>query len=353
MEINIGMNIKRLRTTKNITQEQLSAAMNVSCAAVSKWERGETYPDITLLQPLAFFFGVSLDDLMGYNEEKVKAEISEVIAFYRKHCNDGEGRDIIIKAYGNYPNDFWIMHYYMWELAGDLSDNDPSVLLANKEEFLSICEKILNGCMEEKLRFSAWNMRAKILHAEGNTGEALEIYKTKFTDWYTTGEQKTEQLFAKDTAEYVQKNMYELADFTADKLGRTVFFSPSHTMKEKSNLARAIGEALINSYNETSEAFFLILAKSFLGRIENDLLYRGGSEDQVIGAMDQYLSAIKLFEKEKAKNPSLFSAFARCEDEKQENFFLWLLNSYRYPKSGRRADLLKNPNYMSILDKYK
>lgn len=54
MEINIGANIKRLRTAKNITQEQLSVQMNVTCAAVSKWERGETYPDITLLQPLAY-----------------------------------------------------------------------------------------------------------------------------------------------------------------------------------------------------------------------------------------------------------------------------------------------------------
>ncbi len=43
MEMTIGTNIKRLRTAKSITQEQLSVAMNVTCAAVSKWERGETH----------------------------------------------------------------------------------------------------------------------------------------------------------------------------------------------------------------------------------------------------------------------------------------------------------------------
>ena len=64
MDILIGKNIKQLRTDKGITQEQLSEAMGVSCAAVSKWERGETYPDITLLQPLAYYFGVTLDTLM-------------------------------------------------------------------------------------------------------------------------------------------------------------------------------------------------------------------------------------------------------------------------------------------------
>ena len=110
MEMTIGASIKRLRTAKCITQEQLAVAMNVTCAAVSKWERGETYPDITLLQPLAYFFGVTLDELMGYNREKVKAEIDDVIALYRQHWNDEKGREIIIKAHKDYPDDFWIMH---------------------------------------------------------------------------------------------------------------------------------------------------------------------------------------------------------------------------------------------------
>ena len=202
MEMTIGANIKRLRTAKNITQEQLSVAMNVTCAAVSKWERGETYPDITLLQPLAYFFGVTLDELMGYDQEKIQTEIDEIIALYRQHWNDGKGREIIVKAYRDSPNDYWIMHYYMWNVGGDLADNDPTVLIEHKDEFRAICEKILEGCTEEGLRLGAWNMRAKILHAEGKTEEALEIYKTKFTDWYTTSGQKTEQMFAKDTSEY-------------------------------------------------------------------------------------------------------------------------------------------------------
>lgn len=46
MKITIGTNIKRLRSDKGITQEQLAEAMNVTCAAVSKWERGETYPSL-------------------------------------------------------------------------------------------------------------------------------------------------------------------------------------------------------------------------------------------------------------------------------------------------------------------
>ncbi len=356
MEMTIGANIKRLRTAKNITQEQLSVAMNVTCAAVSKWERGETYPDITLLQPLAYFFGVTLDELMGYDQEKIQAEIDEVIALYRKHWNDKKGREIIVKAYRDYPNDYWIMHYYMWNIGGDFADNDPSVLIARKGEFLAICERILEGCTEENLRLGAWNMRAKILHAEGKTDEALEIYKTKFTDWYTTGEQKTEQLFAKGTSEYyfhVQKNMYELVDFAADKLGRTVFFAPSLSMAEKVGRALCYSDLMLSAFEDTGDAFFLALAKSFLGRMENDLCYRGGTDEQVIAVMDENLYATKKLEELRAENEALHHAYDRYSETARENLFKFHLDYRANATHGRRAELLKNPDYKAVLDKYR
>ena len=356
MKMTIGANIKRLRIAKNITQEQLSVAMNVTCAAVSKWERGETYPDITLLQPLAYFFGVTLDELMGYNQEKIQAEIDEVITLYRQHWNDKKGREIIVKAYRDYPNDYWIMHYYMWNIGGDWADNDPKVLIAHKDEFLSICEKILNGCTEENIRLDAWNMRAKILHAEGKTEEALEIYKTKFMNWYITSGQKTEQLFAKDTKEYyfhVRKNMYELVDFAADKLGRTVFFDPSLSMEEKTERALRYGDLMLHAFEETGEAFFLMIAQTFLGRIENDLNYRGGTDEQVIAVMDKNLFVTKKLEDMRAKNQALNHAFDSYGEAISGNFFKFNLDYRSNAKGGRRAELLQNPDYQAVLDKYR
>ena len=356
MEITIGANIKRLRTAKNITQEQLSVAMNVTCAAVSKWERGETYPDITLLQPLAYYFGVTLDELMGYSQEKIQAEIDEIIALYRNHWNDDKGREIIVKAYRDYPNDYRIMHYYMWNVGGDLADNDPGVLLEHKDEFRAICEKILGGCTEDNLRLGAWNMRAKILHAEGKTDEALEIYKTKFTDWFSTCGQKIEQLFAKDTNEYyfhVQKNMYELVDFAADKFGRTVFFDPSQSMEEKTERALQYGDLMISAFEKTGEAFFLMLARSFLERMENDLSYRGGTDEQVIAVMDKNLYVTKISENMRTENQAFNRSFDRYGDAISKNLFAFNFNYRANAQSGRRAELLKNPNYRAVLDKYK
>ena len=356
MEMTIGANIKRLRTAKNITQEQLSVAMNVTCAAVSKWERGESYPDITLLQPLAYFFEVTLDELMGYDQKKVQADIDKTIALYRKHWKDSKGREIIAKAYHDYPNDYRIMHYYMWNIGGDMADNDPAVLLEHKDEFLSICGKILDGCTEDTLRLGAWNMRAKILHAEGKTDEALRIYQTKFADWYTTNGQKTEQLFAKDTEEYyfhVRKNMYELGDFAADKLGRTVFFDPSRSLAEKVERAILYGDLMLNAYRETQEAFFLMLAESFLGRIENDLYYRGGTDEQIIAVMDRELYAKKLLEEARGKNVPLNGAFDSYSEEARRNILRYTIACRTGATDSRRAELLKNPKYIAVLDKYR
>lgn len=264
MEIKIGENIKRLRKAKNVTQEQISEILGVSVTAVSKWERNETYPDITLLFPLAHYFEVTLDELMGYDEERIQAEICETLDYYRSlWLTDGKkAREVIEKAYRDYPNDYRVMHHYMWNVAGDMADNDRETLLANKEEFLTICDKILSGCTEEALRYNAWNMKAKILHAEGRTEEALAIYQEKYPNWYDTCNQKQEQLFAKDTPEFKQhllRNMYELASFALDKKMKEIWFCRTEEGKEKVTMSLALADALCELKTRTNNEEILLL----------------------------------------------------------------------------------------------
>lgn len=71
--IAIGPTIARLRRERGVTQEQLAAAVGVSAPAVSKWETGQSYPDITLLPPLARFFGVTVDALLAYLPDMTEA----------------------------------------------------------------------------------------------------------------------------------------------------------------------------------------------------------------------------------------------------------------------------------------
>ena len=60
-----GAMIKRLRESKNITQQQLAEKLNVTDKAVSKWETNHGYPDISLVEPLADALGVSIIELFS------------------------------------------------------------------------------------------------------------------------------------------------------------------------------------------------------------------------------------------------------------------------------------------------
>ena len=68
MEILIGYNIKRIRLSRGLTQREMAERLSVSPQAVSKWERGKTYPDVTMLLPIADMLGVTLDELFGRKE---------------------------------------------------------------------------------------------------------------------------------------------------------------------------------------------------------------------------------------------------------------------------------------------
>ena len=59
---NIASNITKLRKSRNLTQAELAEELNYSDKSISKWERGEGFPDIFTLKELAEFFDVNVDD---------------------------------------------------------------------------------------------------------------------------------------------------------------------------------------------------------------------------------------------------------------------------------------------------
>jgi len=65
--IRLGEKIKSLRKQKNISQEVFANYLGVSFQAVSKWENGTSYPDVTILPGLAATLKVSIDSLLGYS----------------------------------------------------------------------------------------------------------------------------------------------------------------------------------------------------------------------------------------------------------------------------------------------
>ena len=353
MKIRIGANIKRLRKEKGVTQEQLAEAMNVSCAAVSKWERGETYPDISLLQPLAFYFGVSLDTLMGYDKEKYEKEIDDILLEFRQKRD----RKIIEKAYREYPNDNRIMYIYMLNLF--LQDAEPDLDLARKhrDEIEKICDKILEGCTDIGIRTGAWKMKAILLHAEGKTEEALRIHCDNAVSWYQTFEQLNEQLFTKDRPEFLywaSRNMYELVDFGADKLVKSKFYDRDIPYDKMVSTLEKIGDGLYKLGCELDEAYLIAQAETLFGRLRNDLIareFRGAPDGDIIRITDKSLAAAKKLTALSKTDKPCFDALVKRYNV--SDLLDFTVNSALSWQNPRNAELLGNEAYRKTIEKYR
>lgn len=109
-ELHIADAILTRRREKGVTQEELAAYIGVSKASVSKWETGQSYPDITFLPQLAAYFNISIDELVGYEPQMTTQDIRKL---YKKLCMEFASepfdqvvlkcRDIIKKYYSCFP----------------------------------------------------------------------------------------------------------------------------------------------------------------------------------------------------------------------------------------------------------
>ena len=81
--IAIGTNIYRHRKDAHLTQDDLARHLGVTKASVSKWETGQSYPDVELLPRVAAFFDVTVDALMGYEPQMSKEGIRRECARLR------------------------------------------------------------------------------------------------------------------------------------------------------------------------------------------------------------------------------------------------------------------------------
>lgn len=108
MELHIGQNIRRLRRTRNLTQEEVAAHLGISFQSISKWERGDGYPDITMLPALAHYFGASVDELLGVNElarETLYADINREWDENNRTGKHEENVSLMRSALKDFPND--------------------------------------------------------------------------------------------------------------------------------------------------------------------------------------------------------------------------------------------------------
>lgn len=95
--------IRELRMKKGITQNELASACGIHQTAVSQWEKDRTLPDRQMLITLSEYFGVSIETLMGKNEQKRDRNIIPVLGYVRAGCPIEAVEDIL--SYEEIPDE--------------------------------------------------------------------------------------------------------------------------------------------------------------------------------------------------------------------------------------------------------
>lgn len=152
MNIYFGENLKNFRLKRNLTQEKLAEFLGVSFQTISKWEHGDTYPDITILPDIADFFKVSVDELLGINKAKNEKRILDIIEQIDNLTDDVLRGKIITEAIKEFPTDFRLQLRYMGHLYFSCEDSQVKERLP---KIKSIYENIQQNCTVDTIRICA------------------------------------------------------------------------------------------------------------------------------------------------------------------------------------------------------
>ncbi len=178
-DINIGKIIVVKRKEKGITQDELASYIGVSKASVSKWETGQSCPDILFLPQLATYFNISIDELMGYAPQMTKEDIGALyqkltVDFAKKPFAEVMGKiDAIIKKYYScFPLLLQMVvvllnHYTLAEG----SDAQTMVL----EQALTLCQRIKAESEDVHLNRQANSMEATLNLMMNRPNEVLNL----------------------------------------------------------------------------------------------------------------------------------------------------------------------------------
>lgn len=177
-KLHIGETIFRFRKKKKITQEELGNFIGVSTAAVSKWESGNSYPDITLLPLLADFFGVSIDELLNYKVELSDDEVMKIFKECGELFNNGDfnaavskSEEYLLKYESSYNLKLkigFLFIVYLWRT------NNKEITRKMKIKTKELFEDIVQNCDKEELVEQALYQLSNIYSSLGRDDDAME-----------------------------------------------------------------------------------------------------------------------------------------------------------------------------------
>lgn len=170
MNIYLSENIKRLRRENELTQETLAEFLGVTFQSVSKWERGESYPDITMLPAIASFFDTTVDNLLGVDKAQQEKKIREYLEFHDKMRLKDTPLTLskFETAVKEFPGEFRILVRYMELLMAEKTDRNSPHYEKTSQEIMTIYENIQNHCTDDSIRMWSKRLICQHLHTKAH-----------------------------------------------------------------------------------------------------------------------------------------------------------------------------------------
>ncbi len=235
MQLDLGRKIRELRRRDGRTQEALAAAIGVTSQAVSRWEANGGYPDMEMIPSIANFFGVTIDELFGYNndrETKIAAVIRKVDEYDIKHSDDGnwveECISILRDGLAEFPNNEQLLITLadtLWEAGwrrhhGWLSYDDEGFIQydydhhkknAYWEECIKVCEHLIENTKDNSIFTQAIAILVPLHRTYGEFDKAVAYAKRMPNLQQSREFLLTEATDGKLEAEYIGEFLLEAA----------------------------------------------------------------------------------------------------------------------------------------------
>ena len=161
MNLKLGEKIRSLRKRKNISQEVLANFLGVSFQAVSKWENGDTLPDVTMIPAIASFFGVSTDELFDYNlfetERQVEAICKE--AYQYRFSDQAKSESVLREGLQRFPGNDIILNNLLYTLDYQ----------TRADEVITLCKSLIESTKDDSVKYDACRILAMCYKENGQT----------------------------------------------------------------------------------------------------------------------------------------------------------------------------------------
>lgn len=240
--IKLGEKIKSLRKQKNISQEVFANYLGVSFQAVSKWENGNTMPDVTMIPAIASFFCVSTDELFDFNLFEVEKQVEAIChdAYRYRYSDSAKSEQILREGLQRFPGNDIILNNLLYTLDYQ----------TRSDEIITLCKTLIESTRDDSVKYDACRILASCYKENGQADLAKHYLEIIPEIYFTKLELVASLLDGEESYEAAQKQKNISAEDLIDMLIIAGKRLKEKGEKEKANSQFRIAQKIIDAFAE-------------------------------------------------------------------------------------------------------